>query len=107
VVRAEDIRKLEGQVDALQDSVDSLTKEVAQVMRAFPDGVENHRAAHEAQIAAAKAQADFYTDLRQYLISRGIVAAVIIVLGLIWLGIQIKLGIAVPTAHAPAPTPKG
>jgi hypothetical protein len=59
-----------------------------ELMTAFPDGVHNHREAHESMIRASQAKTDFYTDLQNTVIKRGILGAIIIILGLIWLGAQ-------------------
>ena len=62
--------------------------QLEKLLSAFPDGVENHRSAHEAMIRAAKAQEDFYTELRKDLAKAGIIGAFVILFGFLTLGIQ-------------------
>jgi len=48
---------------------------IAGVMAAFPDGVDNHRAAHESQIAAAKAEKEFWDTAKKAVITNGVSGA--------------------------------
>lgn len=66
---------------------------ISGVMRAFPDGVESHRLAHAAQIAAAKAQEEFWSTAKKALITGGVsslLTLVKIVLLLAALGLTVK-----------------
>lgn len=54
---------------------------------------DGHRRYHEAMIKAAEEQAEFWKDLKQEIIKKGIIAAIIILLGLIWIGVQTKFGL--------------
>lgn len=65
-----------------------LDNKIVQVLSAFPDGVDKHREYHEAIIKAKKAEEEFWIDLRQEVIKKGIVGALVILIGLIWLGAQ-------------------
>ena len=55
-----------------------------------------HKRYHDASIAAAKAQEDFWRGLRYDLTKRGIIWAVITLLGLASLGLAWKLSVFIP-----------
>ena len=54
---------------------------------------EGHRKYHEAMIRAAEEQEQFWKELKIEIIKKGAIAAIVIVLGLVWVGAQAKLGL--------------
>ena len=86
---------------SIEKKLDLILAEVKHMRSAFPkdeDGdvdYEGHRKYHESLIRAAEAQAEFWNDLKREVAKKGILAALVIVLGLLWLGAQTKLGISV------------
>lgn len=54
---------------------------------------EGHRKYHEAMIRAAEEQEKFWHDLKMEIMKKGIIAAIIILLGLLWIGVQTKFGL--------------
>lgn len=79
---------------------DEILAELRQINSAFPrndDGSvdhDGHRKYHESLIKAAEAQEQFWRDIRMDVAKKGVWAALIIVLGLIVVGVQFKLGLA-------------
>ena len=65
----------------------------SEIMRAFPDGTERHRAAHEAMIKAAQAQEQFWRDLRIDIAKKGVWGLMVILCGLVIAGAAAKFGI--------------
>lgn len=68
-----------------------------EIKRAFPDGIENHRAAHQAMIDAAKAEEKFWTELKLDLAKKGLWAIFTILAGLVVLGLGAKVGLGAAT----------
>ena len=68
--------------------------------RAFPDGPEAHRLAHEAMINAANAQEKFWSDLRLDMAKGGVRAVILVVIGLIVAGLSAKIVSAVQAVMA-------
>ena len=81
------LSQTELQLRTLQASIDDLRG-------AFPDGdVRGHCDAHKEMIEAAQAQKQFWKGMREEVGRRGILAIIVLLCGLIWVGIQIKLGL--------------
>jgi hypothetical protein len=78
---------------------DEIMTELRKINGAFPrddDGEvdhEGHRKYHESLIRAAEAQEQFWRDIRMDVAKKGIWAGIIILLGLLVVGLQIKLGL--------------
>jgi hypothetical protein len=78
---------------------DEIMVELRKINGAFPRDVdgevdhEGHRKHHESLIRAAEAQEQFWRDIRMDVAKKGVWAAIIIVLGLLVVGLQIKLGL--------------
>jgi len=78
---------------------DEIMVELRKINGAFPrddDGEvdhEGHRKYHESLIRSAEAQEQFWRDIRMDVAKKGVWAAIIIVLGLLVIGIQFKLGL--------------
>lgn len=72
--------------------IDEVLREIAEIKQAFPDGVAKHRAAHEVMIAAKSAEEDFYRELKLDLVKKGTWGLIVIVIGLVLLGLSVKLG---------------
>lgn len=87
---------------SIEHKLDLILVEVKHMRAAFPkdeDGnvdYDGHRKYHEHLIRAAEAQEAFWNDLKKEIIKKGIIGAMIIALGLVWLGFQAKLGISPP-----------
>jgi hypothetical protein len=83
----------------IEHKLDLILDEVKHMRSAFPkneDGevdYDGHRKYHESLIRAAEAQEAFWNDLKKEVIKKGIIGALIIALGLVWLGFQAKLGV--------------
>jgi hypothetical protein len=54
---------------------------------------DGHRRYHEAMIRAAEEQEKFWHDLKVEIMKKGIIAAIVIMLGLLWIGAQTKFGL--------------
>lgn len=64
-----------------------------QLLYAFPDGVENHRESHEAMIAAARAEKEFWQELRRDVAKKSI-WGILHILFLLSVGtLAVKLGV--------------
>ena len=78
---------------------DEIMVELRKINSAFPRDVdgevdhEGHRKYHESLIRAVEAQEQFWRDIRMDVAKKGVWAAIIIVLGLLVVGLQIKLGL--------------
>lgn len=67
---------------------DCVASTIAELKReAFPDGVENHRNAHQAMIDAAKAQEEFWTGLKNRFVEKSIFGILQVVLMLTLVGL--------------------
>ena len=65
----------------------------SQLLHAFPDGIENHREAHQRMIAAAKAEEAFWKDLKLD-IARKSIWGILHILFLLTIGtLAVKLGV--------------
>ena len=72
---------------------DTVKAATAQILYAFPDGVENHRESHQAMIDAARAEKEFWIDLRHDVAKKSI-WGILHILGVLALGtLAVKLGI--------------
>jgi hypothetical protein len=84
----------------IEHKLDLILEEIKHMRGAFPKDEEGnvdydgHRKYHEHLIRAAEAQEAFWNDLKKEIIKKGILGAVVIAIGLVWLGFQAKLGIA-------------
>ena len=63
------------------------------IMNAFPDGIQNHRNAHQAMIDAAKAQENFWKELKLDLTKKGIWGILTVLVGLALVGLAAKVGV--------------
>lgn len=63
------------------------------IMNAFPDGIQNHRNAHQAMIDAAKAQENFWKELKLDLTKKGIWGILTVLVGLALVGLAAKSGV--------------
>jgi hypothetical protein len=59
---------------------------------AFPDGPENHRAAHIKLIQSAEAEERFWKELRLDLAKKGLWSIIVVLVGLVMTSVSIKLG---------------
>ena len=89
------LETLSVQVREIHDELKQhVEREKSLLARAFPGGdVAAHRMAHEAMISAARAQEQFWRDLRLDIAKKGVWGLLIIVLGLVLVGASTKLGI--------------
>lgn len=85
----------------IERKLDLILDELKKIEGAFAkndDGsvdFDGHRKYHEAMIRAAEEQEKFWHDLKMEIAKKGIIAAIIIVLGLLWVGAQTKFGLMV------------
>jgi hypothetical protein len=86
--------------DHLDKRFDEVMEELSKINSAFaknPDGTVDyagHREYHEQMIEAAKAQTEFWRELRLDIAKKGVWGLLIIVCGLILVGLSAKLGIS-------------
>jgi hypothetical protein len=73
----------------LKDTIERLET----LEQAFPDGPLPHRSAHEAWIAAKKAEAEFWADLKKEVLKNGTLGLLYLLGALIVVGAAAKLGI--------------
>jgi hypothetical protein len=69
----------------------TIADRMAAFERAFPDGPDVHRITHEEMRTAAKAETEFWNELKRDIMKRGLTTALIIILGLAVVGMGIKL----------------
>lgn len=86
-----DKRKYDG--FTLEEKVDEALSILATIAHAFPDGPEAHRNVHLAMIRASAAQEKFWNELKLDLAKKGVIAVVVILLGLMVTGMIVKLGV--------------
>lgn len=84
------------ELSMIEHQLDKIINQISHLQGAFPvvDGevdVTGHRKYHEAKIKAAEAEAAFWTGVRQEAIRKGIWFTMLLVIGLILIGIQVKL----------------
>lgn len=83
----------------IEKKLDLILAEVKNMRHAFPKDDEGkvdydgHRKYHEQLIATAKAQEDFWKDLKKDVAKKGIIGLIALACGLLWLGAQAKLGL--------------
>lgn len=68
-------------------------QKIIELERAFPDGPDNHRIAHEAWIRAKQAEEEFWKELKMEIAKKGTLGFLYLVGGLILIGAATKLGI--------------
>lgn len=78
----------------VEHKLDQVLSQLAQINRAFPDGPESHRTAHESMMKAAVAEERFWNELKIDIAKKGVWGLLIIVLGLAMIGLAAKFGLA-------------
>ena len=73
------------------EEIVKLKSRVSTLETAFPDGVANHRRAHEDMIAAAMADRRFLGELKLDAAKKGMWVFILVILGLLWIGIETKV----------------
>jgi hypothetical protein len=84
-------------IDKRFDEVMDVLQKMNGAFATNPDGsvdYAGHRRYHEEMIAAAKAQTEFWRELRLDIAKKGLWGLLIIVVGLVMVGISAKFGIA-------------
>lgn len=76
----------------------NLREEIEQVLRAFPDGIDGHRAAHERMMKAAEAEEQFWRGLREDVAKKSIWGVLQVLLFLAVAGLAAKFGLALPVS---------
>lgn len=66
---------------------------IASILKAFPDGLDNHRMAHEQMIAAAKAEETFWRELKTDVAKKSIWGILQVLCFLAVAGLAAKLGL--------------
>lgn len=88
-ILAHKIDELEGMLREHMDEVAKFRK------MALPDGDPvAHRMAHEAMMRAAQAQEKFWNELKLDVAKKGVIGILVILVGLIVIGLYVKLGLA-------------
>lgn len=83
----------------IEVQLDQIIHELQTIKKAFPEDefgnidAIGHRRYHDEMIEAAKAQTKFWHDLRNELLRKGLLWAIIIALGLMGSGLMVKTGI--------------
>jgi hypothetical protein len=80
-------------LELIKSQLGDIANRLDELHQAFPDGVQAHRAAHEAMIKAAVAQETFWNELKLEIAKKGIIGIIIILVGLVLAGISVKLGV--------------
>jgi hypothetical protein len=86
---------------AIEQKLDLILSEIRRMRDGFPKDdagavdYEGHRKYHEHLIRSAEAQVEFWNELKKEVAKKGIIAVLVIVCGLLWLGAQAKLGITI------------
>jgi len=84
-------------LDRRFDEVMSELKKINGAFAMNPDGTtdfEGHRRFHEEKLRAAKAEAEFWAELKMEIAKKGIWSLLVILCGLVVVGISAKLGLA-------------
>lgn len=79
----------------VEGKLDAVLAQLNEINRAFPDGPEAHRVAHEAMIKASVAQERFWNELKIDIAKKGVWGLLIILLGLALTGVIAKAGLTV------------
>lgn len=76
------------------EKLDQVLARLNEINRAFPDGPEPHRIAHESMIKASAAQERFWNELKLDIAKKGLWGLLVIIVGLALTGILVKFGVA-------------
>lgn len=85
--------------DHIEDRLNEILMELKKLNKAFPltdDGavdIDGHRQYHESMIKAARAQEEFWKELRIDIAKKGVWGLLIILVGLVLTGIAAKFGV--------------
>jgi len=88
------------EANKIESQLDEILAEIKKIHGGFPrneDGDTDfmgHREAHEQMIKAAKAQAEFWNELKLDVAKKGVWGILIILVGLVITGLAAKIGIA-------------
>jgi len=90
------IEEFEHRYDTVRVALDHFVKleleHYTEVLQAFPDNdVKGHKMYHDRLIKAAEAQEQFYLSMRNEVVKRGFFFALLALLGVIWVGFEIKM----------------
>lgn len=87
-------RHTDDEMPRIKEMVDSAISSAKQdLLHAFPDGIENHREAHERMIAAARAEEMFWHELKTDIAKKSI-WGILHILFLLTVGtLAVKLGV--------------
>jgi hypothetical protein len=83
----------------IEEQLNIIIAELKSIKSAFPEDefgqvdVTGHRRYHEEMLAAAKAQTEFWRELKLDIAKKGIWGLLIVIVGLILSGIAVKFGI--------------
>jgi len=99
LIRAFETRVIECRTDVLEEFRDEFRRVHDVLNKAFPpdaDGTPDlagHRKYHEELIRTARAEADFWREMKLDIAKKGAWGLLIILIGLVIIGLQVKLGI--------------
>lgn len=77
-----------------KEEMAAITALIEELKQAFPDGIDNHRRAHEKMIKAAEAEERFWTDLKADIAKKSIWGILQILLTLLVVGLAAKFGLS-------------
>jgi hypothetical protein len=83
----------------IEEQLNTIIAELKSIKSAFPEDefgqvdVTGHRRYHEEMLAAAKAQTEFWRELKLDIAKKGVWGLLIVIVGLILSGIAVKFGI--------------
>lgn len=84
----------------IEHRLDEILAEIKKIHGGFPRDESGdtdfigHREAHEEMIKAARAQAEFWNELKLDVVKKGVWGILIVVVGLVFTGLLAKLGLA-------------
>lgn len=80
----------------MEQKIDAILKKLEEIESGFPDGPFAHRMSHESMIRAAQAEERFWTEMKLDIAKKGVWGLLIVLIGLVMVGISVKLGIGAP-----------
>lgn len=83
----------------IEEQLNTIIAELKSIKSAFPEDefgqvdVTGHRRYHEEMLAAAKAQTEFWRELKLDVAKKGVWGLIIVIIGLVLSGIAVKFGV--------------
>lgn len=76
---------------SMEDKVDEILDMLLSLSEAFPEGPAKHREEHSSWLEAKRNEAEFWKELKLDITKNGIRGLLVVTLGLIILGLQVKI----------------